>query len=114
MRPKTVLENAVGSIEDAMKQLNRCTVAVQAMLDSPDEEYNRDLASHLSWLAKNAAACLDAMRKQESAERARWKSMGLDDELQLVKVWLDEAPVNARAEVAEHVAGLAAGGGLLS
>lgn len=97
-----------------MKQLNRCTVAVQAMLDSPDAEYDRELASHLSWLAKNAAACLDAMRKQESAERARWKSMGLEDELQLVKVWCDEAPQQARAEVAEHLAGLSEGGGLLS
>lgn len=99
------------AIRDAMEQLRRCTAAVGVMLEG---EYDDKLASHLSWLTKNMSQCLDAIRKQEAAERARWKSMGVEEETGLVKVWLDEAPIGARAEIAEHLAGLGEGGGVLS
>jgi hypothetical protein len=111
---KTVTQNAVEAIQDAMGQLRECTAHVEGMLKACRaggvEEYDVKLASHLSWLAKNASQCLDAMRKQEAAERARWKAMGRGEELDLVKVWLDELDQQGRAEIREHLAGLAEGG----
>jgi hypothetical protein len=113
-----VVEATISSIRSAMEQLERCTEHVKAMLDGTEgkdgAEYDARLASHLSWLTRNMTGCLDAMRKQEAAERARWKSMGVAEEADLVRVWLDEAPEEQRAEIRAHLDELGAGGGLLS
>jgi len=109
LQPRTVAEGTTESIGDAIEQLRACTKRVKAMLES-GEEYDSQLGSHLAWVAHKMAGCLDAMRKQEAAERARWKTQGLDEETALVKVWLDECPQQARAAIREHLAGLAEGG----
>lgn len=77
-------------------------------------EYDERLASHLSWLTKNMASCLDAMRKQEAAERARLKGMSRGEEVELVKVWLEESPIEVRQEIADYIGGMGNMGGLLA
>lgn len=110
--PRSVVDGAVESIQDAMAQLQVCTRKVSAMLEGG--EYDDRLASHLSWLTRNMTGNLDAMRKQESAERMRLKSMTRAEEVELVKVWLDELPEQERAEIRAHLDQLGNGGGLLS
>lgn len=95
-----------------MEQLSRCTDKVQEMLNG--EEYDWKLASHLSWLTRHMAANLDAMRKQEAAERLRWKTMSRQEELELIKVWLEEASVEDRQEIGQYIEGMGQGGGLLA
>lgn len=106
--PRSVVEEAVDSIRDAISQIRACTERVRSMLDGDAcskckrGAYDDRLASHLSWLARNMSANLDAMRKQESAERKRWTGSPAD-ELEVVKVWYEEAPEEQRAEMRSFV-----------
>ena len=109
--PRTVVDEAVESIRAAMVELQRCTARVQTMLGGP--KYDERLASHLAWVTKQMSGNLDAMRKQEAAERKRWEGMTRAEEVEIVKSWLDELPEAERAELRAHLA-VAVGGGLLS
>lgn len=101
------------AIRDSIEQLRVCTAAVKAKLAGM-EEYDDRLASHLAWVTQKMASCLDSIRKQEAAERARWKTMGMDEETELFKVWLDECPAQSREEILAHLMALGRGAGLLS
>lgn len=102
---------SVASIRDAVAALRGCAAKVRGMLKV---QYNDRLASHLSWLTKNMVANLDALRKAEKEARNRAASLTRDEEVAIVKVWLEELDVRSRKEVAEYITELSRSESLLA
>jgi len=102
---------SVASIRDAVAALRGCAARARAMLKV---KYDDRLASHLSWLTKNMVANLDALRKAEKEARNRAAEFTRDEEVELVKVWLEELDVRNRRELRSYIDEIDRGESLLS
>lgn len=90
------------AIRSANETLRQCAERVQKKLRGSGE-YDSTLASHLSWLTKNAASTLDAVRKMEAATWRSLEDMGREDEMGVVKAWCEELSAQERAELVAHL-----------
>jgi phosphopantetheinyl transferase (holo-ACP synthase) len=108
-QPESLLPGALKALKTALDALHACIARVAKVTTDEDAEYDKDMASHLSWMTKNAAQIMGEVRKAEVFETKRTEGYTPT----LVLAYLRDCDPADRRKVMSELEVMATGGSVL-